>query len=158
MKPVPPRPFGNELTSTTGAFISTLQITDPKFSVLGFGPFLEDVPRRLEKSPILRTAAMAFSSAVTAVHSSQTTVQALKDYGTALTCMRNSFINNPSEVTKTETLCGVYLLMLSQVCWIDDYQVSCWCKQGSFFTIFFRTSSVDTMMTAWSMYKGCSIF
>ncbi|KAK9437531.1 transcription factor Cys6 [Metarhizium brunneum] len=110
----PPRPLGNELTSTTGAFISTLQISDPKFSVLGFGPFLEDVPCRLGRSKILRTAAMAFSSAVTAVHSRQATVQALKDYGTALACMRSSFINDPSQVGKAETLCGVYLLLLSQ--------------------------------------------
>ncbi|KHN98295.1 uncharacterized protein MAM_04056 [Metarhizium album ARSEF 1941] len=57
---------------------------------------------------------MAFSSAVTAVHSRQATVQALNDYGTALKCMRNSFIDDPSQVSKTETLCGVYLLLLSQ--------------------------------------------
>jgi hypothetical protein len=112
----PGRLLVNDVTSTTGAFISTLEISDPKFSVLGFGPFLIDIPRRLEQSRILRTAAMAFSSAVTAVHSRQSTVQAFKDYGAALTCMRSSFINDPIQVTKTETLCGVYLLMLSQVC------------------------------------------
>ncbi|TWU74094.1 hypothetical protein ED733_004626 [Metarhizium rileyi] len=114
MRLPPPRPPGNELTSTTGAFISILQISDPKYSVLGFGPFLEHVPRRLGRSQILRTASMAFSSAVTAVHSQQKTVQALKDYGTALACMRSNFINDPSQVGTTETLCGVYLLLLSQ--------------------------------------------
>lgn len=124
----PPRPLGNELTSTTGAFISTLQISDPKFSVLGFGPFLEDVPCRLGRSQILRTAAMAFSSAVTAVHSRQATVQALKDYGTALACMRSSFINDPSQVGKAETLCGVYLLLLSQVCLNTSSKFSCPCN------------------------------
>jgi hypothetical protein len=42
-------------------------------------------------------------------------VQALKDYGTALACMRSSFIADPSQASKAETLCSVYLIMLSQV-------------------------------------------
>ncbi|KAG6011279.1 hypothetical protein E4U43_008425 [Claviceps pusilla] len=110
----PERPLGNELTSTAGAFISILSISDRQFAVQGFGPFLTDVPRRLGRSPILNASAKAFSSAVTAIYSKQTIVEALKDYGTALTCVRNAFIADPSLTTQVETLCGVYLLLLSQ--------------------------------------------
>ncbi|KAK2593361.1 hypothetical protein QQS21_008936 [Conoideocrella luteorostrata] len=109
----PQRPLGNELTTTAGAFISTLQISDRQFSIQGFGSFFPDVPRRLGKSQILNASAKAFASAVTAVHAKQTVVQALKDYGTALTCMRNTFISDPSQATKPETLCAAYLMMLS---------------------------------------------
>lgn len=109
----PERPLGNELTRTAGAFISILGISDRQFAIQGFGPFLTDVPRRLGKSPILNASAKAFSSAVTAVFSKQTVVQALTDYGAALTCMRNALIADPSLTTKIETLCGVYLLLLS---------------------------------------------
>ncbi|KAG6040172.1 hypothetical protein E4U41_001397 [Claviceps citrina] len=108
------RPFGNELTTTTGAFISTLAISDRQFAIQGFGPFLTDVPRRLGRSSILNASAKAFSSAVTAVYSKQTIVEALKDYGAALNCMRNAFMTDPSLTTEAETLCGVYLLLLSQ--------------------------------------------
>ncbi|KAG5928668.1 hypothetical protein E4U42_000200 [Claviceps africana] len=112
--PSPARPLGNELTSTAGAFISVLAISDRQFAVQGFGPFLTDVPRRLGRSTILSASAKAFSTAVTAVYSKQTIVEALKDYGAALTCMRNAFIADPSLTTQVETLCGVYLLLLSQ--------------------------------------------
>ncbi|KAG5979317.1 hypothetical protein E4U55_005304 [Claviceps digitariae] len=110
----PERPLGTDLTSTAGAFISILGISDRQFAIQGFGPFLTDVPRRLGRSAILDASAKAFSSAVTAVHSKQTIVEALKDYGAALTCTRNALIADPSLTTQVETLCGVYLLLLSQ--------------------------------------------
>lgn len=111
----PQRPLVNELSTSVGAFISTLQISDRKFSIHGFGPFFDDIPRRIDRSDILNSSAKAFSSAVTAIHSQHSHVQALRDYGAALTCMRNSFISDPSQVKKPETLCAIYLLMLSQV-------------------------------------------
>ncbi|KAG5952204.1 hypothetical protein E4U53_001420 [Claviceps sorghi] len=113
--PSPTRPLGSELASTAGAFISVLAISDRQFAIQGFGPFLADVPRRLGRNTILNASAKAFSSAVTAVYSKQTIVEALKDYGAALTCMRNAFIADPSLTTQVETLCGVYLLLLSQM-------------------------------------------
>ncbi|KAG6010860.1 hypothetical protein E4U21_002528 [Claviceps maximensis] len=87
----PERPLGNDLTSTAGAFISVLAISDRQFAIQGFGPFLTDVPRRLARSSILSASAKAFSSAVTAVHSKHTIVEALKDYGAALTYRNDPF-------------------------------------------------------------------
>lgn len=73
-----------------------------------------DVPRRLGRSAILSASAKAFSSAVTAVYTGKTVFQALKDYGAALTCMRNAFASDPGQAAKADTLCGIYLLLLSQ--------------------------------------------
>ncbi|GAO16551.1 hypothetical protein UVI_02023670 [Ustilaginoidea virens] len=74
-----------------------------------------DVPRRLGRSAILSASAKAFSSAVTAVYTGKTVFQALKDYGAALTCMRNAFASDPGQAAKADTLCGIYLLLLSQI-------------------------------------------
>ena len=110
------RPLGNDLSKTVNSFISHLEIANPSYSIHGFGPFLSDVPQRLEQSEILRASARAFTTSVQAIYSDNSTaVQAIKDYGAAITCLRSAFAKSPKEVKSADTLCGVYLLLLAQV-------------------------------------------
>ncbi|KAK6412212.1 hypothetical protein LTR95_017999 [Oleoguttula sp. CCFEE 5521] len=115
-KPVPA--LSDEVSSLASAFVSTLSITDPRYSVMCYGVFLPDVPARMGKHPALDASIAALTHAYPVVHTSQPTSLALSKYGTALTALRVALDSSNVRESMLEILCSIYLLMVTQI-WLS---------------------------------------
>jgi hypothetical protein len=96
------------------AFVAAFQVTDIRYAVAYYGPFLRDIPRRLGNSTVLDSAVRALSTAYPFLHTGSYPPNALVRYGQSLRALREC-LNNPVEARTPNTLCAVYLITICQV-------------------------------------------
>ena len=104
----------NETMRIATAFISTLEISDLRYSVSYYGAFLKYVPQRLGTNQALDAAVQALASASSCLRTRENSTQVLVQYGDALKALRLS-LSDPLKAETPETLCAIYLIMICQV-------------------------------------------
>jgi len=109
-----PRVPSSQMMEDASGFVSALQVTDVRFELGIYGPFLAEIPRRLGKSEALDASVRALTTAYPSVHSHQFTSDMYKSYGEALRHLRTA-LGDSSTATSVDTLCAVYLVMICQV-------------------------------------------
>ena len=107
----PTTALSNDSSIGTGMLVSVLDVTDPRYDVFCYGPFMKDLPRRMGHSQVLDASASAFASAVRAIRTKQTSVDALQKYGVALSAIQQS-LGDSTTAYSADTLCSVYLIMV----------------------------------------------
>lgn len=103
--------------------VSVLEVTDPRYDVFCYGPFIKELPKRIGYNPALDASASAFASAVRGVKAKQRTVESLHKYVAALHAVHQT-LSDPTRAYSAETLCAVYLIMLCHTwvaCKDDNY-------------------------------------
>ncbi|KAL3478032.1 hypothetical protein BJX99DRAFT_224901 [Aspergillus californicus] len=112
----------NETMDISRDFIQVLQVTDIRYDVTWYGPFLENLPRRIGSSPALDAAIGAVTGAVTAIRTRQGFPDAIGRYVKGWKALRTC-LNDPVQTTSIHTVCAIYLMMICQS-WIgspDDH-------------------------------------
>jgi hypothetical protein len=116
--PSVPRAVSNSLTRLSSALVAGISpgIDVRVQLVWNFGPFLEDIPRRLGVNEsldaaveVLLTAHMGFR-----MPRRQSTELCLGKYGRALKALRHC-LSNPEKAQSSETLCSTMLLLIYEV-------------------------------------------
>lgn len=100
----------NKITITAGSLSSVLEVTDPRYDIFCFGPFMKDLPQRLGYSPALDASAAAFVGALKDLRTRQATPNSLRKYVGALNAVQKS-LADPNTAYSAETLCAIYLIM-----------------------------------------------
>ncbi|CAG8017805.1 unnamed protein product [Penicillium olsonii] len=109
----PPTVLNTGTGRLAAAFVETLEVTDIRYAVTYYGPFLREIPQRLGNSTVLDSAVKAVSSAYPYVHKGAFPTSVLVNYGQSLRALRDC-LNNPSEARTAHTLCAVYLITICQ--------------------------------------------
>ena len=104
----------NETMRIANAFVSTLEVSDLRYSVSYYGAFLKYVPQRLGTNQALDAAVQALASASLCLRTRENSTQVLVQYGNALKALRVS-LSDPLKAESPETLCAIYLVMICQV-------------------------------------------
>jgi hypothetical protein len=104
----------NELTLKTSKLCSALHISDVRYSLSVYGIFLKDLPKRLGTDDALDACVSLFTRGMPLVHCRELSQDQLEDYGHALGAVRLR-LNDPSRVGSVNSLCAVYLMMISLV-------------------------------------------
>jgi hypothetical protein len=107
-------PLSNDVTMLISAFSSLLEIEDPRFNISIYGPFIEDIPKRLGTNEALDAAALAFVAAFPWLHTRQLSLETYHKFTHALKALRVC-LNDPVRAGTPETLCAVYMTMICQV-------------------------------------------
>ncbi|KAJ5810781.1 hypothetical protein N7447_010297, partial [Penicillium robsamsonii] len=102
-----------ETSILAAAFVAAFQVTDIRYGVAYYGPFLRDIPRRLGNSTVLDSAVRALSTAYPFLHTGSYPPNVLVRYGQSLRALREC-LNNPVEARTPNTLCAVYLITICQ--------------------------------------------
>ncbi|KAH6603563.1 hypothetical protein Trco_008338 [Trichoderma cornu-damae] len=100
----------------SGAFISLLDVTDPRYDLRCYGGWFEDLPRRLGTNEALDAAVEAmvgFYPHLRRHEQSSLSRGSLLKYVNALQALRTC-LNDPHKANQAETLCAVYVLMICQ--------------------------------------------
>ncbi|KJZ76218.1 hypothetical protein HIM_04300 [Hirsutella minnesotensis 3608] len=114
----PSWPLSNGLTRTNGAIISVLEISDPRYDVFAFGPFIKDIPAQLGTHDALDASTEALTSAIYCVQTRRVTPESLTKYARALKQVQHT-LNGSATVYSEQTLCAIYFIMLCQA-WITN--------------------------------------
>ena len=109
-----PRVPSSQMIRDASGFASALQVTDVRFELGIYGPFLAEIPRRLGRSEALDASVRSLTTVYPSVHSHQFTSDMYKSYGEALRHLRAA-LGDSSTATSVDTLCAVYLVMICQV-------------------------------------------
>ncbi|KAJ5501874.1 hypothetical protein N7463_004748 [Penicillium fimorum] len=104
------------------AFVAAFQVTDIRYAVAYYGPFLRDIPRRLGNSTVLDSAVGAISAAYQFLHTGSYPSSVLVRYGQSLRALREC-LNNPVEARTPNKLCAVYLIIICQS-WLGKHDDS----------------------------------
>ncbi|CAG8894969.1 unnamed protein product [Penicillium egyptiacum] len=110
----PTRVPSTEASRMAAAFVAAFQVTDIRYAIAYYGPFLRDIPRRLGNSTVLDSAVRALSTAYPFLHTGSYPPNALVLYGQSLRALREC-LNNPVEARTPNTLCAVYLITICQI-------------------------------------------
>ncbi|KAK4077079.1 transcriptional regulator family: Fungal Specific TF [Trichoderma aggressivum f. europaeum] len=114
----PSSPPSNAMTLATGAFVSVLEVDDPRYDITGWTVFLNEIPRRMGTSDPLDASAKTFASTLSAVQSKQPQpVENLSQFGNALQTLRGSLIQDKDQIV--DSLCAIYLILLCQG-WLSE--------------------------------------
>ncbi|KAL6827737.1 hypothetical protein V8C40DRAFT_264912 [Trichoderma camerunense] len=114
----PSSPPSNAMTLATGAFVSVLEVDDPRYDVTGWTVFLNEIPRRMSTSDLLDASAKTFASTLSAVQSKQPRpVENLSQFGNALHILRGSLVEDKDQIV--DSLCSIYLILLCQG-WLSE--------------------------------------
>ncbi|KAK4446287.1 hypothetical protein QBC34DRAFT_411854 [Podospora aff. communis PSN243] len=108
----PPLP-SNQETQDLSSLISALEVTDVRFDLRIFGPFLPEIPRRLGKSQALDSSVRALVVSFPSVYTRQPTPDMYKSYGEALRHLRVALADSSASASP-ETLCAVYMVIICQ--------------------------------------------
>ncbi|KAJ5786979.1 hypothetical protein N7457_001969 [Penicillium paradoxum] len=109
-----PTRISNTDTETLGAaFVAAFEVTDIRYAVAYYGPFLREIPRRLGNSTVLDAAVRALSTAYPFFHKGSYPPVVLGLYGQSLRALREC-LNNPVEAQTPNTLCALYLITICQ--------------------------------------------
>jgi hypothetical protein len=109
-----PRSPSNETTIIASAFIFTLEVTDLRYDLTCYGPFLKDIPKRLGSNDALDASVNVLTSAFSSLYTRQQSLQTLSRYVNALKALRIC-LSDPSQAWTANTLCAIYLLLICQV-------------------------------------------
>ena len=104
----------SETMRIASIFISTLEVSDLRYSVSYYGAFLKYVPQRLGTNQALDAAVLALANASSCLRTRENSTQVLVQYGNALKALRLS-LSDPLKAESPETLCAIYLVMICQV-------------------------------------------
>lgn len=104
----------NDTLDITRDFIEVLQVTDVRYDVTWYGPFLENLPRRIGSSPALDAAIGAVTSAVKALRTRQNYPDAIARYVKGWKALRTC-LSDPVQTKSIHTVCAIYLMMICQV-------------------------------------------
>ena len=104
----------SETMRIASVFISTLEVSDLRYSVSYYGAFLKHVPQRLGTNQALDAAVLALANASYCLRTGENSTQVLVQYGDALKALRLS-MSDPLKAETPETLCAIYLIMICQV-------------------------------------------
>ncbi|POR35088.1 Uncharacterized protein TPAR_04700 [Tolypocladium paradoxum] len=118
----PSRPLTNTVSLATGAFVSVLEITDPRYDLFCYGPFIRDIPLQLGRHTALDASADALASAFRSVHTGRVSLETLSKNVRALNSVQRS-LQDPATAYSEQTLCAIYLIMLCQG-WIGTDEIS----------------------------------
>ncbi|KAL6820433.1 hypothetical protein J3E69DRAFT_59443 [Trichoderma sp. SZMC 28015] len=114
----PSSPPSNAMTLATGAFVSVLEVDDPRYDVTGWTVFLDEIPRRMGTSDLLDASAKTFASTLSAVQSKKPQpVENLSQFGNALQTLRRSLVEDKDQIV--DSLCAIYLILLCQG-WLSE--------------------------------------
>ncbi|RFU78413.1 hypothetical protein TARUN_3814 [Trichoderma arundinaceum] len=108
--------ISNAETARSGAFISLLDVTDPRYDLRCYGGWFKDLPKRLGTNEALDAAVEAmvgFYPHLRRHEQSSLSRGSLFKYVNALQALRTC-LNDPQKANKAETLCAVYVLMICQ--------------------------------------------
>ena len=104
----------SDVTIIANAFISALEATPFQTQMPYYGNFPQHIPRRLGHNDGLDSAVCALTSALPALSGNPPTSTTFRKYGKALRHLRVC-LSNPTEMHSPETLCAMYLIMVTQV-------------------------------------------
>jgi hypothetical protein len=104
----------NETTKIASAFIFILEVTDLRYDLSCYGPFLKDIPKRLGSNTALDASVNVLTSAFSSLYTRQQSLETLSRYVNALKALRIC-LNDPSQAWTANTLCAIYLLLICQV-------------------------------------------
>ena len=104
----------SDVAKAASAFVSVLQVTDPRYDITCYGGWVLDLPRRLGVNDALDAAVQALSAAFPSIHTKKITCKALSSYVKALEVLR-MHLADPKKAREPETLCAIYLVMVCQV-------------------------------------------
>ncbi|KAL4810815.1 hypothetical protein BDV18DRAFT_155427 [Aspergillus unguis] len=117
-----PRIPSNETLIIARDFIEVLEVTDIRYDVTWYGPFLESLPRRIGSSTALDAAIGAVTSAVKALRTRQNYPDAMTRYVRGWKALRTC-LSDPEQTKSIHTVCAIYLMMICQS-WVgrpDDH-------------------------------------
>ncbi|KAL4922785.1 hypothetical protein BDW62DRAFT_196788 [Aspergillus aurantiobrunneus] len=103
-------------------FIEVLEVTDIRYDVTWYGPFLETLPRRIGSSPALDAAIGAVTSAVKGLRTGRNSPDAMTRYVKGWKALRTC-LSDPEQTKSIHTVCAIYLMMICQS-WVgrpDDH-------------------------------------
>ncbi|CAP85504.1 hypothetical protein EN45_059800 [Penicillium chrysogenum] len=118
----PTRVPSTDTSKMAAAFVAAFQVTDIRYAMAYYGPFLRDIPRRLGNSTVLDSAVRALSTAYSLLHAGSYPPKALVLYGQSLRALREC-LNDPVEARTPNTLCAVYLITICQS-WLGKHDDS----------------------------------
>lgn len=104
----------NARTIVTNALVSALEVTDLRYSLICYGGFVKDIPRRLGTNDALDASVGALTSAFSSLQRRRQSPETLSRYVHALKTLRIS-LNDPAKAHSPNTLCAMYLIMICQV-------------------------------------------
>lgn len=114
----PSSPPSNAITLATGAFVSVLEVDDPRYDITGWTVFLKEIPRRMGTSDLLDASAKTFANTFSAVQSKQPQpVENLSQFGNTLHILRGSLIKDKDQIV--DSLCAIYLILPCQG-WLSE--------------------------------------
>ncbi|RDW93648.1 Zn(II)2Cys6 transcription factor domain-containing protein [Aspergillus mulundensis] len=103
----------NDTVDIAKDFIEVLQVTDIRYDVTWYGPFLESLPRRIGSSPALDAAVGAVASVVKALRTQKNFPDAMARYVKGWKALRTC-LSDPEQTRSIHTVCAIYLMMICQ--------------------------------------------
>jgi glutamate-1-semialdehyde aminotransferase len=91
-----------------------LGVEDPGYDISIYGPFIEDIPRRLGRNEALDSAAVAWVAGYSCVRTREQTQEMYHACNDAVAKLRTC-LNDPIKAVEIETICAVYMMMIFQV-------------------------------------------
>jgi hypothetical protein len=104
----------NDTIDITKDFIEILQVTDIRYDVTWYGPFLETITSRIGSSCALDAAIAAVTGAVKALRTRQGMPDAIGKYVKGWKALRTS-LSDPEQTKSIHTVVAIYLMMICQV-------------------------------------------
>lgn len=99
----------------TLAFISAIEVRDPRYDLSLLIPFCRKLVPRLGYNDALDSSISAITVAYSDVRNNDLSQDALVSYGKALKALRLC-LDDPATATTAETLTAIYMLIIFQVC------------------------------------------
>jgi hypothetical protein len=109
------RPPSNDVSRTTSSFASILEAADPGYSILSFGQFFEEIPKRLGQNQALITATKVLTSSAATFYTGAPTVHAFSHYGNALQSLRSCISSAQDTAECMDAIFAIGILCLSHV-------------------------------------------
>ena len=110
----------NEATKTVSSFTYILGVKDIRYSLGCYGPFLEEIPKRIGNNDALDASVGALSSAFSSLSTRTHSSESLQAYGHALEALRTC-LKDDSKARSIDTLCAIYIMLVVQVRSFDDF-------------------------------------
>lgn len=99
----------------SSSLVHSLQISDIRYDLAYYGPFLHDIPRRLGSSRALDAAVKSLVAAYPYFHGREFPPNVFVNFGGSLRALREC-LSDPVQARSSNTLCAVYLITICQVC------------------------------------------
>ena len=109
----------NEATKTVSSFTFILGVKDIRYSLGCYGPFLEEIPKRMGNNDALDASVAALSSAFSSLSTRTHSSESLHAYGHALETLRTC-LKDVDKARTIDTLCAIYIMLVVQVRSVDE--------------------------------------